>query len=145
MSTATPLVQEFFNQYAHSRSVLDIERIASQYPDTFMFAGPTGARVAEKPAVLAAFPKGQEFLKALGHTSTEVRSLDVTTIDQHYLLVRALFVWRFQQASAPPIDVMVDSTFIVYLDEGTPRIVFQHEHEDFQQLLRASGVISRHP
>jgi hypothetical protein len=67
MNTVTPLVQEFFTQYARSRSAPDIDVIASQYPDSFMFAGPNGAWVAEKPAVLAAFPKGQEFLKALGH------------------------------------------------------------------------------
>jgi hypothetical protein len=141
MNTVTPLVQEFFNQYARGRSVLDIDLIASQYPDSFMFAGPNGARVAEKPAVVAAFSKGREFLRGLGYKSTEVRSLDETKVDQHYLLVRALFVWRFQQASAQPIDVKVDSTFILYLNEGTPKIVFQHEHEDFQQALRASGVL----
>jgi hypothetical protein len=141
MSTVTPLVQEFFNQYAHSRSVLDIDVIASQYPDAYMFAGPNGARIVDKPAVLAAFSKGQEFLRALGHTSTQVLSLDETGLDRHYVLVRAVFVWRFQQGSAVPIDVNVDSTFILYLDEGAPRIVFQHEHEDFQQLLRSGGVL----
>jgi len=41
---------------------LDIVLIASRYPDSFMFAGPNGARVAERTAVLAAFPEGQEFL-----------------------------------------------------------------------------------
>jgi hypothetical protein len=41
---------------------LDIVLIASRYPDSFMFTGPNGARVAEKPAVLAAPPEGQEFL-----------------------------------------------------------------------------------
>jgi hypothetical protein len=141
MSTVTPLVQEFFNQYAHSRSVLDIDIIASQYPDAYMFAGPNGARVVDKPAVLAAFSKGQEFLRALGHKSTKVLSLDETGMDQHYVLVRAVFVWRFQKGPAVPIDVNVDSTFILYLDEGAPKIVFQHEHEDFQQLLRSGGVL----
>ena len=70
MNTASPVVQEFFNQYARSRTAQDIGLIASQYPDSFMFAGPKGVRVTEKGAVLAAFPKGQEFLKSLGHEST---------------------------------------------------------------------------
>jgi hypothetical protein len=60
MNTATPDVREFFDQYARSRSALDIDAIASQYADSFMVAGPKGARVTEKSAVLAAFPKGQE-------------------------------------------------------------------------------------
>jgi hypothetical protein len=145
MNTTTPAVQDFFDQYARSRSALDIDLISSQYPDAFMVAGPNGARVAEKAAVLAAFPKGQEFLQALGHKSTKVLSLDETSLDQHYVLVRALFLWRFEQTSAQPIDVKVDSTFIVYLNDGALRIVFQHEHEDFQQALRASGVLPAQP
>ena len=62
MSATAPVVQEFVDQYARSRNPLDIDLIASQYPDSFMCAGPNGARVAEKTAVLAAFPEGQDFL-----------------------------------------------------------------------------------
>ena len=145
MSTTTPAVQEFFDQYARSRGARDIDVIASQYPDAFMFAGPNGARVAEKAAVLAAFPKGQEFLKALGHKSTKVVSLDETRLDPHYVLVRAVFLWRFEVAPADPIDVNVDSTFILYSNQGALTIVFQHEHEDFQQLLRDRGVLPAKP
>jgi hypothetical protein len=141
MSSTTPGVQEFFDRYARSRSALDIELIASQYPDSFMVAGPTGARVAEKAAVLAAFPKGQEFLKAAGHQSTKVVSLEQTRLDEHYLLARVQFVWRFEKAPAKPIDVEVDSTFILYVDHGAPTIVFQQEREDFQEALRARGVL----
>ena len=142
---ATPVVQAFFDQYARSRSALDIDLIASQYPDVCMFAGPGGARVGEKAGILAAFPKGQEFLKAVGHKSTTVQSLDETRLDQHYTLVRATFVWRFEAASTQPIDVTVDSTFILYMDQGAPKIVFQQEREEFQQALRAAGVLPAKP
>ena len=145
MNTATPDVREFFDQYARSRSALDIDVIASQYPDSFMFAGPKGARVTEKPAVLAAFPRGQEFLKAVGHTLTKVISLDETRLDPHYVLARVQFLWRFDKAPAPPIDVAVDSTFILYINEGAATIVFQHEREEFQEALRASGVLPAKP
>jgi hypothetical protein len=141
MKTTTPVVQEFFDQYERSRSNLDIDLIASQYPDSFMFADPNGARVVEKPTVLAAFPRGQEFLKAHGHKSTKVVSLDETRLDDHYVLVRVQFLWRFEKASAQPIDVQVDSTFILYVNHGALTIVFQHEHEDFQQALRTRGVL----
>ena len=145
MNTTTPAVQEFFDQYAQNRSALDIDLIASQYADSIMFAGPNGARVAEKPAILAAFPKGQEFLKAHGHKSTKVLSLDETRLDDHYVLVRAQFVWRFEKSAAETLDVKIDSTFILYLNDGEFKIVFQHEREDFQQALRASGVLQAMP
>ena len=137
MNTVTPLIKDFFDRYARSRSVQDIDLIASQYPDSFMVAGPNGAKVAQKSAVVAAFPQGQAALKSLGHESTEVLSLNETRIDEHYLLVHALFVWRFRQEK----EAKVDSTFVLYIAEGGPKIVFQHEHEDFQQALRAGGVL----
>jgi hypothetical protein len=106
-----------------------------------MFAGPDGARVAEKQAVLASIPKGQELFTTLGHKSTTVVSSSETRLDEHYVMVRAQFVWRFEKASAHAIDVEVDSTFILYIKDGVPKIVFQQEHEDFQQALRARGLL----
>ena len=141
MDVATPVVQEFFEQYARSRSAMDINRIVSQYADSCMFAASGGARVAEKSTLLAGFPKALELLKTVGHTSTKLASLDETRVDEHYTLVRAQFVWRFEKAAAPPIDVTVDSTFILYIKDGVPTIVFHHEHEDFWQALRTRGVL----
>jgi ketosteroid isomerase-like protein len=141
MDVATPVVQAFFDQYARSRSAMDIDRIASQYADSCMFAGPGGARVAEKQAVREGFPKAMELLKTVGHTSTKLASVNETRMDEHYAMVRAQFVWRFEKAAAPPTDVNVDSTFILYTKDGVPKIVFQHEHEDFWQALRTRGIL----
>ena len=141
MSGTTPAVQEFFDRYAQSRSTLEIDQIAGQYSDSIVFAGPSGARVAEKPAILATLPKGLEFLRAHGHKSTKVLSLDETRLDAHYVLVRAQFVWHFEKPLTQPIEVKVDSAFILHVDQGALRIVFQLEHEDFQQALLASGVL----
>jgi hypothetical protein len=142
MSSPSPVVQEFFDRYARSRTALDIDAIGSQYAETFMTAGPNGVRVVERAAVVAAFPKGQAFLKSLGHTSTRVESLQESPMDDRYVMARAQFAWRFQKASEEPLEAMVDSTFILFMDRDALRIVFQHEHEDFQQVLRASGVLT---
>ena len=100
MSNASPAVQDFFNQYARGRSEQDVDLIASQYPDAFMFAGPKGARVAEKESVLAAVSKGQEFLKSLGYATVEEGDESsgghrMTDLGENLLEVR---VWR--QASS---------------------------------------------
>jgi hypothetical protein len=141
MDVATPVVQEFFDQYVRSRSALDSDHIVSQYAESCMFAAHDGPRVAEKQAILEGFPKALELLKTVGHTSTKLASLDETRVDEHYTMVRAQFVWRFEKAAAPPIDVTVDSTFILYIKDGVPTIVFHHEHEDFWQALRTRGVL----
>ena len=145
MSTRSPVVREFFERYERSRNTFDLEVIDSQYPDAFIMAGPDGARVAEKQAALAGLPKGQALFKSLGHTSTTLVSLDETRLDEYYAMARARFVWHFEKAPAPPIDVDVDSTFILYIRDGVAKIVFQHEHEDFLQALRARGVLPAKP
>ena len=141
MDVATSVIQECFDQYARSRSAMDSDRIVSQYADTCMFAGPNGTQVAEKQALLAGFAKAMELLKTVGHTSTKLASLNETRVDEHYAMVRAQLIWRFEKAAAPPIDVTVDSTFILHIKDGVPKIVFQHEHEDFWQALRTRGVL----
>ncbi len=141
MNAATPVVQWFFDEYARSRSAADIEGITSQYADACMLAGPGGPRVAEKQAIVEGFPKAMQLLKNVGHTSTTLSSLNETGMDEHYAMVRAQFVWRFKKAAAPPTDVTVDATFILHTKDGVLKIVFQHEHEDFWQMLRTRGVL----
>jgi len=141
MNAASNVTRDFFRQYERSRNTFDTDLIDSQYPESFMQAGPDGARVAEKARVLAGVAKGKEWLRTLGHTSTTLVSLEELTLDEHYAVVRARFVWHFKQQSAQAVDVDVDSTFILYTKDGAPTIVFQHEHEDFQQALRAHGVL----
>ena len=47
----------------------------------------------------------------------------------------------FLNSIATPVDVPVDSTFVLYINDGVARIVFQHERDEFQDTLRASGVL----
>ena len=141
MHTVSHLVREFFERYRRSRNTMDAGLIDEQYPDAFMFAGPSGARIAEKATVMSTLAKGHQLFETLGHTSTTLASLNEMALDEHYTLVRAKFVWRFEQPSPQPIDVEVDSTFILFIQDAVARIVFQHEHEDFQQALRARGVL----
>jgi uncharacterized protein DUF4440 len=141
MDAGSNAIREFFRQYERSRNTFDRDLIASQYAESFMYAGPDGVRVVVKADVLAGWAKGRESLKTLGHASTTMTSLDESMLDEHYALVRATFVWHFAQPSAQAIDVDVHATFILYTKDGTLTIVFQHEHEDFQEALRARGVL----
>jgi hypothetical protein len=102
MHTASQIVREFFERYERSRNTMDASLIDEQYPDAFMFAGPGGARIAEKQAVIASLSKAHQLFQTLGHRSTTLASLSEMTLDGHYTLVRAKFVWRFEKHSAQP-------------------------------------------
>ena len=65
-----------------------------------------------------------------------VRIGGTCTGNQHYAMVRAQFERRFERATAPPTDVTVDSTFILHTKDGVTKIIFQHDAEDFWQMLR---------
>ena len=108
MHIVSHFVREFFERYERSRNTMDAGLIDEQYPDAFMFAGPSGARIAEKATVMSTLAKGHQLFKTLGHTSTTLASLNEMALDEHYTLLRAKFVWRFAQPSPQPIDVEVD-------------------------------------
>lgn len=141
MQTTSDVVRDFFRRYERSRNTFEADLIETQYSDAFMFADPQGARITEKRAVLVALSRGRELLRTLGHASTTLESLDETRLDEHYTMVRARLVWRFEKASTQPVDVAVDSVFILYIKHEVATIVFQHEHEEFQQALRERGVL----
>ena len=145
MSELSPVVREFLDGYERSRNNFDLDLIVSLYSDTFMFATPAGVRVADKPGVRASIPKGQALLTSLGHTSTTLAASSETRLDDHYAMVRARFVWRFEKAPAEPVDIDFDSTFMLFIKDGAARIVFQQEREDFLEALRARGLMPPRP
>lgn len=137
----SPIVKAFFDQFERASETLDLDLIATEYADSFMFAGPNGARVIEKQNLLAALPQRREFFKSAGHQRTRIVSLDETKIDDHYVLVRVQFLMRFEKAAGHPVDVETESTSILYIQDGATRIVFHLESEDVQQVLQARGLL----
>ena len=88
MSDEVSSVRVFFEQYARARSARDVisSRLGTRQP---LHVGiPNGARPVEKASLLAVFPNGLQLLKTHGHTSTNLRSLDETVVDEHYRFVR---------------------------------------------------------
>jgi len=141
VSDEVPSVRAFFEQYARARRTRDIDLIASQYADPFMLADPNGSRPVEKASLLAVFPNGLQLLKTHGHTSTNLRSLDETVMDDHYRFVRAQFVWCFEKPGRPAIKVVDDATFMVYVKGLVLSIVLQQEREDFRDAARSQGIV----
>jgi hypothetical protein len=88
-------IRMFFEGVEKAGNTLDLDLIASQFDDQFLFADPNGTRVIEKQKFLASLPKRQEFFKSIGHQSTQVVSMEVTPIDDQYTMVKAQFLMKF--------------------------------------------------
>ena len=134
-------IKVFFEGVEQASNTLDLNLIGSQFADQFIFADPNGTRVIEKQKFLPALPKRQEFFKSLGHISTKVLSLEETPIDDQYTMVKAHFLMQFQKASGQITEARIDSTYILFLKEDSPRIVMQIEHEDLQQAMKDRGLL----
>jgi hypothetical protein len=134
-------IEDFLRAHLEAGSVLDVDVIAKIYNDPFMFAGPDGARAVPVQPFLAALPQRRAFFDAVGQGATELVSFEETRIDQRYVLVRAKLKMIFQQGNAVPVDVLLDTTYLLFDDGAAPRIVLQLESEDISQVLRDRGIL----
>ncbi len=141
MNPTNESVKQFFEQYERGADTLDLDLVNAQYADWFMFADASGTRVVEKQKFLAVLPKRQEFFKTLGLQSTRVVSVEQTALSDRYVLARVRFLFHFEQAPGQPVDAEIDSTFILHVENGSPKIVFHLEHDDIQHALQARGAL----
>src|SRR4029434_8482709 len=92
MEQVSDIVRKFFVDYERSINASNSEDgpelIASRYSDPFMFSGPQGAQAVKKEDFLKALPKRQWFFKTVGLTSSTIRSLEETRLDDSYVMVK---------------------------------------------------------
>jgi len=134
-------IRKFFESVEQASTTLDLNLISSQFADQFIFADPNGTRVIEKQKFLPALPKRRDFFKSIGHLSTKVLSLEETQIDDQYTMVKAHFLMQFQKPSGESTEARVDSTYILFMNGETPKIVMHIEHEDMKEAMQARGLL----
>jgi hypothetical protein len=110
-----------------------------------MFAGPDGVRVVPVKPFLSALPARRAFFDSVGQLGTELVSFDETVIDEHYVLVKAVLKMRFKQGETEPVEALLGSTFLLYDDGESPRIVLHLESEDLAQAMRDRGITPAAP
>jgi len=134
-------IQKFFEGVEQASNTLDLDLIASQFADQFIFADPNGTRVVEKQKFLAFLPQRRDFFKSIGHQSTKVSFLDETRLDDQYTMVKAHFLMQFKKASGELVEANVDSTYFLFMKGETPKIVMHMEHEDVREAMQARGLL----
>ena len=145
MKQASDIVRKFFEDYERSINTSDSESspefIASRYSDSFMFAGPQGEQAVKKEDFLKALPKRQWFFKTVGLTSSTIRSLEETRLDDNYVMVKAYWNLRFEKEAEQPVVAEISATYILCQEESSLRIVFQLDHQDLMKTARDLGLL----
>lgn len=141
MKQVSDRVRKFFEDYETGGSALDLELLAAQYGDPFMFAGPQGVQAVKKEDFLKALPKRQGFFKTIGLTASKIQSLEETRLDENYVMVKAHWQMRFEKDPEQVIVDEISATYILYQQEDLLRIVFQLDHQDLMKRGQALGLL----
>ena len=133
-------VRDFFEAYARATASLDTAFLEAAYADTFMFAGPSGAMTVRRDDFLRVVPRRKAAFDAAGLTATELRSIEETPLDEHYVQVKAHWTFRFEKERGRPIVEPAAATYILRRDERGLRILFQIDHQDLTRRLQELGA-----
>jgi hypothetical protein len=106
-----------------------------------MFASPQGIQAVKRDDFLKVLPKRQEFFKTVGLTSSKIQSLEETRLDDNYFMVKAYWSMRFEKDPAQPIVAEISTTYILYRQGHSLRIVFQLDHQDLMRRVQDLGLL----
>jgi len=141
MSEASRAVRELFEAYARATASADPAVFAAAYGETFIFAGPAAVQAVKRDDFLKVVPKRRAFFAAVGLTATEVSSIDEHPLDDHHLLVRVGWTFRFERPPAPPIVEEGAATYVLRRQDGRLQIVFQLDHQDLTRRVQELGLV----
>lgn len=107
-----------------------------------MAADPNGSlQVVKKDEFLAEIAKRQAFFHSVGFQFVKIVPLDETQLDTHYVMVKVHTQMQFAKAPGQPIDVNDDSVYILFIKDGSAKIVFYLTHEDLMKVMQEHGLL----
>jgi hypothetical protein len=140
MSTIT--AEEFFRLYEQANRDFDVQLIAKLYADTFMFGNPQGVQAVKKEDFVKVLPRRKEFMKTAGLLSSRVDSVQASTLDSKYVLVKTAWNISFRGTNAEEITHKTSTTYVLSNIGESFEIVLQLDHQDLMKIvqdLRAQG------
>ena len=140
MSTIT--AEEFFRLYEQANRDFDVQLIAKLYADTFMFGNPQGVQAVKKEDFVKVLPRRKEFMKTAGLLSSRVDSVQASTLDSKYVLVKTVWNMSFRGTHADEVTRKISATYVLSNIGESFEIVLQLDHQDLMKIvedLRAQG------
>ena len=132
-------IKEFFDHYEEANAEFDVVKIASFYADVFMFASPQGAQPVKKDDFVKILPRRKEFFGSLGLVASKVERVEASDLDPSYVLARVLWKIRITRSGKDPAESENSSSYVLRGSGDSFRIVFQVDHQDLAERIRALG------
>ena len=140
MSTISPKLAAFFADYEQGTQTPGSDSVSRLYAESFLFAGPDGARTLSRDELRQVAPKREGYFKALGLSASRIVDLQEQALDERYALVRAEWRMTFARPDTDPRDVTLAATYLLHVTAAGPRIVVQIDHQDFARRVRELGL-----
>ena len=143
MAEASAAVRALFEAYASAADSTDPAFFATAYGETFMFAGPSTVQAVKRDDFLKVLPKRRAFFATAGLAATTVGSIDESPLDEHHVLVRVHWTFRFEKSPAQPIIEEGAATYVLRRQDSQLQIVFQLDHQDLSRRVQELGLLPR--
>jgi len=134
MSTIT--AEEFFRLYEQANRDFDVQLIAKLYADTFMFGNPQGVQAVKKEDFVKVLPRRKEFMKTAGLLSSRVDSVQASTLDSKYVLVKTVWNMSFRGTNANEVALKISATYVLSNIGESFEIVLQLDHQDLMKIVQ---------
>ena len=134
MTTIT--VEEFFRSYEQANNDFDVQLIAKLYAETFMFGNPQGVQAVKKEDFIKVLPRRKDFMKTAGLVSSRVDSVEASTLDSKYILVKTVWNMLFRTSNGGAVARKTSATYILSSSGDSFEIVFQVDHQDLMKIVQ---------
>ena len=140
MEHTTQVIQDFLRAFEHTGNHQKVDALVSQFADTFLVAGPDGARVVKASDFALVLPKRQQMFEQMGHRSTKLESAVVTEMDGRYVMAETKWRMTFAHGEGQFSDVLVGSTYVLDTKDEL-QILLYLTHHDITTVLRERGIL----
>ena len=134
MTTIT--VEEFFRRYEQANNDFDVPLIANLYADTFMFGNAQGVQSVKKEEFVKVLPRRKDFMRTAGLVSSRVDSVEASTLDSKYIMVKTFWNMRFRTDKGDEVARKTSATYILSSSGDSFEIVFQLDHQDLMKIVQ---------
>jgi len=141
MHQVSDVVKTFFEAFERGSNTFE-DDLAFQFSDPFLVADPDGGiQVVRRDDFLAGIAKRHVFFHSIGFQCVKIVPLDETRLDDRYVMVKVHVQMRFEKHPGQPIDLKDSSTYILFVKDDSPKIVFYTTHENLMKIMQESGLL----
>ena len=141
-------IREFFNAYAKlfndalaDPPKVDLAAIRRSYSDYFVGTDPNAVRGGKNGLLFRLMlPLGYRRYRKLGCKRMELKSVDVTGLDDFHAMARTHWSSIFRKKDGTIVEIEFDNIYLLHIPDGASPKIFAWITPDEQQALRDHGI-----